>query len=164
MWKPRPGANDVEVPLFPGYLFLRFDLEEQGSAVRRLPGVSGWVRFGGVAAPVPDGVVADLAKRVEAINSGGGMWTRFRPGDVVRVASGRMESLAEVIEEPRSPEARVRVLLDFMGRQIPAQVPWHTLEAVDRETAMIQKGRRPRRTRGRGRWVQGFGPQLAVGT
>ena len=160
---PSLNAARTMVPLFPGYLFVRYDMEEgDAQTVRRLPGVSGWVRFNGVAPAMPEDVVAHLADRVEAINGGGGLWTKFRPGDKVRVVTGKMEGLAEVVEEAKSPESRVKVLLEFMGRQVPAEVPWHSLRAAPEDSAPNTRRRPPRRTRGGGRWVRGFRPEPAA--
>ena len=156
--RPRPGHTDV--PLFPGYLFMRYDSEEQDwPSVHRLPGIWGWVYFDGVAPLVPNEVIADLAKRVAMINQGGGLWKRFRPGELVRVVSGPTDCLAEVIEEPDSPESRVKVLMEFLGRKVSAKVPWFDLRPTREgvELATIRRGRR--RTRGRRRWVRGFGPR-----
>ena len=97
------------------------------------------------------------------MNRADGLWTQFRPGEKVLVVSGKMESLAEVLEEPKSPEARVRVLLDFMGRRVSALVPWHNLRQVQGDAADGPIGRRRRRTRGGGRWVRGFGPRAVAG-
>ena len=90
---PLPHAAPTMVPLFPGYLFVHYDMEEgDAQMARRLPGIVGWIRFNGVAPPVPDDVVANLADRVESINCGGGLWTEFRPGEKVRVVTGRDSS------------------------------------------------------------------------
>ena len=151
------------VPLFPGYLFIRNrDENPDWSSVRRLPGVLGWVQFNGETPLVPDEVISDLARRVEAIDLDGGLWTRFQPGDKVRVISGNVETLAEVIEEPKSPQARVRVLLEFMGRRVSAQVSIHDLQLAHNNTADKEQTRSPRRTRGKGRWIRGFGPSVAA--
>ncbi len=159
---PRPPSGHVEAPLFPGYLFLRFDAETEGwPSVRRLPGVSGWVRFHDVAPPVPDQVVAQLAERIESIDGGGGLWTRFRRGQKVRVVTGPMDNLAEIVDEPASPEDRVRVLLQFMGRLVAAKVPWQHLRPLQDHQYLASTSRAVRRTRGKGRWVRGFGPQAA---
>jgi transcription antitermination factor NusG len=155
---PRPQRGHDDLPLFPGYLFIYHDVEnEEPPAVGRLPGLLGWVRFNGHAPPVPDDVVAAIQRRVEAINRGGGLWTRFGAGDKVMVSSGKLESLAEVVEDSASPHSKVRVLLELMGRAISAEVPWHTLRP-----ARGGVRRNERRTRGRGRWTRGSGPRAAV--
>ena len=150
--QPRTGHTDT--PLFPGYLFLRCDPDSDGWPVfRPIHRVLGWVGFGGEVPSVPDEFVDELEQR---LTKGGdqGVWHRFRPGELVRVVSQSLESLAEVVEEAKSPNARVKVLLEFMGRMVPAQVPWMNLQPVESQPHLA--ARPPRRTRGNGRWVRGF--------
>ena len=158
----QPSGRYTTTPMFPGYLFIRTDLETyDGPSVRQLPGILGWVRFDGVVPAVPDEVVDGLIRRVNAINQDGGLWNRFRVGEKVRVLSGPMEGLAEIVEEPQSPEARVRVLLEFMGRLVSAQVPLYHLRRVGQESVTsVRTGLR--RTRGGGRWTRGFGPRAVA--
>jgi len=80
-------------PLFPGYLFLKWDMEGAGKpSLHGAPHVSGWVNFEGVAPAVPNEVISALAHRVEHINSDGGLWRRFEIGDKVRGTQFRPES------------------------------------------------------------------------
>ena len=172
--KPRPRSRFSYVPLFPGYLFVQCRRDGHGwPSLSRIPGVFGWLHFGGTVPSVPDGVISDLAQKVEDINNQGGLWNRYKPGEKVCVVYGGTESLAEVVEEAKSPQARVRVLLEFMGRRVSAQVPYENLQpALPDELAVSEKERRHRRTRGKGRWIRGFGsgaddghaehPQLAL--
>lgn len=161
---PRPRTGHTDTPLFPGYLFVHQDRNGSGlPAINRISGLIGWVRFDDVVPTVPDEVITGLERRVEAINRGGGHWRRYQPGERVRVVSGKMESLAEVLKEPSSPQSRVSVLLEFMGRLVPARVPWQDLRRIEDDSAYAQRARPPRRTRGNGRWVRGFGPRAAAG-
>ena len=155
----RPGHEDS--PLFPGYLFIRYDLEERGNGpLHRIPQPVRLVSFGGVAPSLPDCVINELSQRTCAINGTGGLWTRFRPGDRVRVALGPLESLAEVVEEAKSAGARVRVLLEFLGRMVEARVPLRDVQQVGAVGSAMRQDIPPsRRTRGRGRWINGFGPR-----
>ena len=155
---PRVGRGDA--PLFPGYIFVRRGDEDGGRVpVHLISGLLGWVQFDGVAPRVEEEEIEELERRLELMNRGGGEWRRYRVGERVRVVTGSVESLAEVLEEPGSPESRVRVLLEFMNESVPARVPWESLEPVREDTAGYNGERRPRRTRGRGRWVSGFGPR-----
>jgi hypothetical protein len=115
------------------------------------------VHFGNVVPPIPDEAVAALRQRIEGINREGGLWRRFRTGEQVRVISPGIETFAEVIEEARSPRHRVRVLLEFMGRLVAAQVPSDSLQPAD--FGSRENRHPPRRTRGGGRWIRGFGPR-----
>jgi transcriptional antiterminator RfaH len=152
------------VPLFPGCLFLRCDFRAHTlPIVSRFPGVLGWVRFDGNVPHLPDEVIAELQNRIDAIHGSGGLWQKFRAGQLVRVSHGKLDALAIVLDEPASPEARVRVLLEFMGRQVPATVPWRNL-SLDPAPSDESPLKRNRRTRGRGRWIREFGPKAVTQT
>ena len=155
---PRRGHEDA--PLFPGYLFLHCDLETQGSGLRLVPQLRGLVAFEGSAPSVPDDVIAQLADQVERMNGFGGWLAPLQPGDTVQVAVGHTPTMATIVSETRSPKGRVRVLLDFLGRQVYADVPANNVERPESGTAVaVTKDRAPRRTRGRGRWIGGAAPR-----
>ena len=156
-------ANHTDSPLFPGYLFLRWDSENRGwPTFRPAHRVLGLVRFQGNVPSIPDPVIDELVDRLETMNRQGGLWKRFHPGQQVRVVSNNIEALGEVVYEGKSPQARVKVLLSFMGGLVSAQVPWENLWAVEDDPAEAYRAHR--RTRGRGRWIQGFGPRAVPNT
>ena len=144
------------VPLFPGYVFLRCDIRAQAlPMVSRFPGVLGWVKFGGQIPKIPDEEMSALQGRVEEMHSEGGLWQKFHAGQQVKVSHGKLDALAIVLDEPSSPDARVKVLLEFMGRQVHATVPWRQLNPVPQTSDESRKGER--RTRGRGRVIRRYG-------
>lgn len=158
---PRVGREDS--PLFPGYLFVRCDPESNGwPSFRPRHRISHWVSFGDIVPPIPDDVITELAQRIQGINTGKGLWRRFRPGEQVLVVSHGLEELGRVVEEAKTPQARARVLLHFMGRLVQAHVPWENLRPVADDE--VERRRQPRRTRGGGRWIRGFEPRPAVNT
>ena len=162
---PVQNSQPVRVPMFPGYLFLRCDIMgDDLPVISRLPGVFGWVRVDGDIPDIPDDAIERLRSRVESFRSSGGMWERFKAGQLVRVAQGRLEGLATVLVEPKSPRDSVRVLLEFMGRQVQATVPWHGLEPLPGDQADGPSQRRRRRTRGHRRWINGLGPRATAQT
>ena len=157
--QPRKGHDHD--PLFPGYLFLRCNPETDGwPAFRPAHRLIGWVNFGGEIPSLPDEVVDELQERSAAINREGGLWRRFRAGELVQVVSGNLEGLAEVVKETTSPQARVQVLMEFMGRLVRAQVPWEKVQPAGDQ--FTHKPRLDRRTRGRGRWIHRAHTQAAV--
>ena len=161
---PRQRIGQRDSPLFPGYLFVRLDQGGHGPPpIGHVAGVVGWVQFDGVVPTVPDEVMAELGRRLSAMENEGGYWRRYRLGEKVVINSGPMETMAEVLEEPKSPESRVRVLLDFMGQLVTAHVPWQDLQPAREGWTPFYGGRAPRRTRGRGRWIKGFGPRAQGG-
>ncbi|MFQ6028960.1 MAG: transcription termination/antitermination protein NusG [Dehalococcoidia bacterium] len=158
----QPKVGSAYTPLFPGYLLLRCSMEgEQRPSLEFSPHTTSWVSFGGVVPSVPDRVVSEVAERVSRVNNDGGLWRRFKPGERVRIVSNSVESLAEVVDAPKSPQAKVKVLMHFMGRLVSAQVPWGDIRPVEGETSPIISRRPPRRTRGKGRWIRGFESPVA---
>ena len=160
--QPRPGRDGT--PLFPSYLFVRLvPGDERAARLRMVPQMIGLVAFGGDVPPVDDRVIETIAERVDAINAGGGL--RMVPAHDGRVmlTVGQTEIPAEVVDHTRSSRARVRVLLEFLGRQVPAEIRvgsaalTGTKKPVDRMLTTPV----PRRTRGRGRWIQGYGAREA---
>ena len=158
---PRRGRQDS--PLFSGYLFVHYDLEEDSrDRLYAVPQFASLVSFKGVVPPIPDEAIDELARRVDAINGSGGLWRRYLPGEKVQVSLGPTESLAEVVDDASCPQARVRVLLEFLGQLVEARVPWYDVRPVGAQAKLSTRNRPTgRRTRGRGRWVRGFGPRVA---
>ena len=154
-------AGHADAPLFPSYLFVRCDREVDSWPVFQPSNrIAGWVNFEGEVHIVPDDVMAELTRRVDAINDGEGLWKRFAPGDKVRVISATLDSVAEVVEGSKSAGGKAKVLLQFMGRVIQAQVPWEYLKPLQEQS--FTKLPPTRRTRGKGRWIEGFGHRVAA--
>ena len=155
---PHPRTGHTDAPLFPGYLFIRCDPHSDGWPVfRGIHRVFGWLKLGGEVPALPDDFVASLRGRIEGMNSEGGLWRRFRAGERVQVVSKAMQAEAEIVEEPRSPYSRVKVLMRFMGGLVAGEVPWTDIRPNDDNGN--ERQRAPRRTRGKGRWIAGFGPR-----
>ena len=125
----RVGIKPIVAPLFPGYLFVRIDLEQQYFHVVWTPGVRKFVGFGALPCPVDDGVVDFLYAR-------GGEEGILRPqpafkqGDVVRIKHGPFEGLVGIIERPGSGQGRVQVLMELLRRQTRVDVPQQIIERI----------------------------------
>lgn len=165
---PRFGRNDE--PLFPGYLFIRWENTGQGlPTFRPAHRVSGWINFDGSILSIPDSDVDTIQRRIDKIDHQGGVWQSYQVGERVRVVSRYLDCLAQVTEQPKSAKGRVSVLLDFMGRLVPTEAPWYNLRPIDDVPESMRSitgpnspggGSRARRTRGKGRRVQKFRSQL----
>ena len=155
-----PRAGHQEIPMFPGYVFLRCDPESDGwPSFRPAHRIANWVSFGGEVPWLTDEIVEDLKERSESINQEGGLWYRYKAGERVQVASGSLEGIAEVIEAAKSPHASVQVLLKFMGGMVRAKIPWENLRPIQEQLPIghpVASPRPPRRTRGKGRWNNQF--------
>jgi len=112
----RRVRKQVTEPLFPRYLFCRFDIGSNYRAVRYSHDVIGLVSFGAQPAIVGDDLIEDLQSWVSE-NSLAAAKPQFSSGDVVQIASGPMQGLQAVILEGRSDSERVAVLLSILGSE-----------------------------------------------
>ena len=106
----------VPAPLFPGYLFVRFDpASAPWRAINSTYGVSRLVSFGqATPAPAPQQLVDGLLARC---NDEGKLLPpdSLAPGDAVQVMSGPFAQFVATVES-LAPQKRVWLLLDLMGR------------------------------------------------
>lgn len=111
----------VTGPLFPSYLFARFEAEQSGRLVKYANGVTGIVSFGGKPAAVEETILAEIRARAkdELITLPP---PTFRTGDVVVIQDGPLRGLQAVFERPLTGPHRVAVLLKLITGQARAEV------------------------------------------
>ncbi|MEP6391029.1 MAG: transcription/translation regulatory transformer protein RfaH [Halioglobus sp.] len=132
--KRRKGKwQRVRSPLFPRYLFINVDLEEQSIApVRSTRGVIGLLRFGGEIAVLPNTVVEALQAAhefgAEADTSSEQEWPH-KPGDTVEILEGPFKGLAAVYQMPKG-EDRAALLLTMLGSEQTVVVERSSLGSV----------------------------------
>lgn len=126
--KRRGGRwSEVVEPLFPGYLFVRLDLEHRSALpIRSTRGAIGLVCFGGTPRPVPDSVVESLFATPTDHTGAIRRERLFAPGDPVEVTVGRLAGLRAVFLAPTGRE-RALLLLDLLGRHHRVVVPERVL-------------------------------------
>jgi transcriptional antiterminator RfaH len=103
-------------PLFPTYLFGKFDVEQDYPLVRWARGVKGILRFGGYPTPVSEVVVELIRQRID----GNGIVKRtfsFVPNETIKIKSGPLKDLLGIFERWVSDRERVRILLNVIGYQ-----------------------------------------------
>ncbi len=120
-----PRARKIK-PYFPGYLFIRLDIEQVNFlSLQWLPGAAGLVLFDGIAPMVPEGLmiaiqnhIVQLEKKDDVIENG------FKQGDLVKVETGPFAGYDAIFDESLSGNERVRVLLKMLGsRQMIVELP-----------------------------------------
>jgi len=125
----RFDGRSVIAPLFPGYLFVRIDIEEQYCDVVWTPGVRKFIGFGTMPSPVDDAVVEFLQERTGEEGILRAMPV-FHSGDRVRITHGPLEGLVGIIESPGCGRGRVRVLMELLRRQTRVEVPQQMIERI----------------------------------
>jgi len=120
-----PRARKVR-PYFPGYIFVRADLEKMGlSALQYVPGSAGLITFGGTPASVPEGLIHAIRQRVEEINSAGGeLFEALKSGETVLVHSGPFAGYEAIFDGRLPGTERVKVLLKLLrNRKMLIELP-----------------------------------------
>jgi transcriptional antiterminator RfaH len=112
----RRGPVWVTEPLFPRYLFARFELSVMLPKVQHAFGVAGVVRFGPFWPAVSDSVIRELLSVV------GEEETRviedtLQAGGEVQILGGAFDGFRAIVTRVMPARNRVAVLLDFLGRQ-----------------------------------------------
>lgn len=135
-----PRRNDVIEPLFPGYLFARFDLTRGGwGRVCRADSVVGVLGMegGGAPLPVPAGEVERLIAQARAIDlpveppeDADGAVTPLEEGDAVILLDARLMGAKGLLKADRGGE-RVKVLLTIMGAERLVEVPRAAVRKVE---------------------------------
>jgi transcriptional antiterminator RfaH len=117
----RQGLVWVTEAMFPGYLFGRFNLAEMHLQVRYTHGVSGIVRFADQYPTIEDGALAQLRSRMGSAEIKELSYD-LSQGDQVQIVGGAFVGLDAVVTQVLSAKERVKVLMDFLGRKMEAEV------------------------------------------
>ncbi len=107
----RPKRDQIKRPLFPGYLFVRFDamVDAHWGRIFELPGVRGLLTVGENPARVPDDLIADLM-------DGKLPSPKFSVGDHVEPKMGAFAGFAARVAD-LDARGRVEVLLSLFGAE-----------------------------------------------
>jgi transcriptional antiterminator RfaH len=128
---PRVKVNPVNLrsrkvqPYFPGYIFVKVDLENLGSnTFKWMPYAQRLVSFDGIPAAVPSPIINQLRTTLRTINDRGGLETGgFTPGEAIILTDGPFEGYEGIFDTQLSGSDRVKVLLNLLnGRQLPVEI------------------------------------------
>jgi transcriptional antiterminator RfaH len=130
--KRRSHARRVDwvvAPLFPRYLFVRFDIETtRWRAINSTVGVSHLICTGGLPRPVPEGIV----KAIRARESDDGLIEiipRFKKGEPVVVGEGPFLDQIGLFDQI-DDSMRVVILLSLLGREVKVRIPTYAVRAA----------------------------------
>ncbi len=115
---------------FPGYIFVRIDLEKLGmSALMWMPGSNGVVCFGGEPGVVPDAFIHHLRHKVDHLNEDPqSKWARYQKGDQVKIAQGPFRGYEAVFDQYLPSSDRVRLMLKTIAEhQLKVEIPGEQL-------------------------------------
>jgi transcriptional antiterminator RfaH len=117
----RQGLVWVTEAMFPTYLFAHFDLGERHRQVRYAHCVIGIVQFGNRYPIIEEGTLLFLRDQT-GVAEVKELTYELSQGDQVKVVGGVFAGLEAVITQILSAKERVRILMDFLGRPMEAEV------------------------------------------
>jgi transcriptional antiterminator RfaH len=148
--------RQVRKPFFPGYLFTKLDFEATGLLqLQWTPGLRHVVAFDNQPVPLADEVIELIRHKlgeIEAVDGWNGC--PFQPGDTVRITKGPLQDLLAIFDKANTSGKHVQILLTMLGHANRVQV-----DVIDLEKILVSTEspgpKRPRRTRGQGRYING---------
>ena len=120
----------VSKKVFPGYLMVRLDLDDDSwYVVRNTPGVTGFVGLGARPTPLTRKEVESvLAVKVDEDETAGGArksrprGMAFEIGESVRVKEGPFADFTGTIAEINEDQLKLKVLVNIFGRETPVEL------------------------------------------
>jgi len=118
------------MPLFPGYIFVTFNIANSlWRTINSTHGITRLVSFGNIPATLPKDLVSDLMQRCDTnaklLPSG-----TLRNGDRVTLTKGPFANFVGKVENI-TPERRVWVLIELMGRKIRVVIEKDILQTIN---------------------------------
>jgi transcriptional antiterminator RfaH len=108
--------------MFPGYVFAEFTFATQHRQVEYSSGIQGVVRFGDQVATVDPSLIVSLQEK-----AGAEEMVTFNPeievGQSVQIAEGPFQGVEALVTRLMPARERIRVLLEFLGRELEMEVP-----------------------------------------
>ena len=101
--------------LFPSYLFARFHFDTSIRAVKHARNVIRVLEFGGTYITIPDKNIQELRDEMDG-QEVREVKTSLKVGDMVELTEGPMRGFKGIIDRLSNGEDRVRILLEFLGR------------------------------------------------
>ena len=119
----------VTGPLFPNYIFARFEFSQSGRFVKYANSVTNVVSFGGKPAVVDGSIInviqSHCKESVVTVQP-----PELRPGDEVEIQEGPLRGLKGIFERELSDSERVVILLQSIAAAARVQVSREQVEKI----------------------------------
>jgi transcription antitermination factor NusG len=120
--------KDLELPLFPGYLFCRFDYGDRRVPIVTTPGDLGLVGEAGCPAPVDPSEI-DAVRRIIDSGLAAEPWPYVREGSTVRIDHGSLAGIEGVVVEVKK-RYRLVVSVTLLQRSVGVEIDREWVSAV----------------------------------
>jgi transcription antitermination factor NusG len=121
-------TKDLDVHLFPGYVFCRFSYQER-LRVLNTPGVTSIVGFGKTPAPIP-GDEIDALQRIAASRLRVMPWPYMRIGQKIRIEEGVLRGVVGTLLREKDI-LRVVVCVELLQRSVAVEIDRQIISPVE---------------------------------
>lgn len=121
--------KSVEKRVFPGYILVEMIMDEDSwYVVRNTPGVTGFVGMGNEPTPLRPEEVKQILDRMES--GVVAVKVSFKIGQKVRIIDGPFNDFIGTVAAIDSDKSKVRVMVNFFGRDTPVELDFLEVEKV----------------------------------
>ena len=121
---------DTSKPLFPGYMFIKFDkAESKWHRINNTYGVSRLITFNSILKSIPTTFVESLMMRYDLSGKLQPV-KKLKKGDHVTILKGPFANFIATVEKYEADQ-RIWILMDLMGRKTKIQTPSDNLTLSD---------------------------------
>lgn len=106
----------ITKPMFPRYIFAKFDARQQLAKISFTRGVHNVVSFGGQPTPVEEDIIQIISSRIDS-NGFVKLGEELKPGDKVVIKAGPLRDFQGVFERELNDTERISVLLTTISYQ-----------------------------------------------
>jgi transcription antitermination factor NusG len=127
---------NLQAPLFPGYVFARFDTEDRTALIVTTPGVVRIVSFGGKAVPVEEREIS-FVRTIVASGLPAQPWLQVQPGLPVRILHGPLAGVEGALVELKKHHQLV-VSISLLQRSVAVEINAAWAEPVNVSLPPVQ--------------------------
>jgi transcriptional antiterminator NusG len=129
------GKKYVERRMYPGYVFIEMELEEDGRIgeeawflIRETTGVGDFIGATGKPTPMRPADVDKMLMQVDKGQQGAPVAMEFAKGDAVKIKEGAFENFEGSVDEILPDKGLVRVIVTIFGRATPIELEYWQVE------------------------------------
>ncbi len=136
--RPRTRPTErkyVERKLYPGYVFIEMELEEDGTIgekawflIKETTGVGDFIGSDGKPVPMSQTDVDKMLMQVSRPEDGATLAVEFKKGDQVKIREGAFENFDGAVDEVLAEKGLIRVIVTIFGRATPVELEYWQVE------------------------------------
>ncbi len=121
--------NITKKRVFPGYIFVQMDLDEDSwYVVRNTPGVTGFVGSGVKPIALSDEEVSRILEKIRTEKPK--PKTKFSEGETIKVVSGPLADFTGTVCEVNLDQQKLKVLVSIFGRETPVELSFEQVSKL----------------------------------